>query len=101
MNKRTKALNIPKRVKDAVFERDNRRCILCQSTSAMPNAHVVSRAQGGKGVETNIVTLCQNCHRVLDQSTHRKYLLQQVYAYMRAKYPGWQAQQQVYRKGAM
>jgi len=99
MTKRTRALMISKRVKDAVWERDNHRCILCGSAQAMPNAHVVPRAQGGKGVEQNIVTLCQNCHRALDQTTQRKHLLQEVYAYMRAKYPGWQAQQQVYRKG--
>ena len=99
MNKRTKALDIPKRVKDAVWQRDNHRCILCGSTQAMPNAHIISRAQGGRGIETNIVTLCQNCHRMLDQSIHRKYLMQEVYAYMQAKYPGWQAHDQVYRKG--
>lgn len=98
MNKRTHALNIPKRVKDAVWQRDNHRCILCQSTQAMPNAHVVPRAQGGLGVEQNVVTLCQNCHRKLDQTTQRKHLLQEVYAYMQSKYPSWQAQHQVYRK---
>lgn len=97
MNKRTSALSIPKRVKDAVWQRDQYRCILCQSTQAMPNAHVVSRAQGGLGVEQNIVTLCQSCHRALDQSIHRKYLMQEVYAYMRAKYPGWEPGQLRYR----
>ena len=99
MNKRTKALDIPKKVKDAVWERDHHRCILCGSTQAMPNAHVVSRAHGGLGVVKNIVTLCQKCHRMLDQSTKRKYLMQEVYAYMRAKYPGWEPEQQMYRKG--
>lgn len=99
MNKRTKALDIPKRVKDAVWQRDQHRCILCQSTQAMPNAHVVSRAQGGLGVEQNIVTLCQKCHRALDQSIHRKYLMQEVYAYMRAKYPGWEPGLQSIQKG--
>lgn len=98
MNRRTKALDIPERVKDAVWERDGHRCILCMSAQAMPNAHVVSRAHGGLGVEKNIVTLCQNCHRMLDQSTKRKYLMQEVYAYMRAKYPGWEPEQQMYRK---
>lgn len=99
MNKRTRVLDIPKRVKDAVWERDNHRCILCQSTQAMPNAHVVPRSQGGLGAEQNIVTLCQSCHTKLDQTTQRKHLLQEVYAYMSAKYPGWGPEQQVYRKG--
>ena len=99
MNKRTKALDIPQKVKDAVWERDHHRCILCGSTQAMPNAHVVSRAQSGRGIETNVVTLCQKCHRLVDQSTQRKYLMQEIYAYMKAKYPGWEPEQQMYRKG--
>ena len=99
MNKRTRALDIPQKVKDAVWERDQHRCILCGSTQAMPNAHIVSRAQSGRGIETNIVTLCQKCHRMLDQSAMRKYLLQEVYAYMRGKYPGWEPEEQTYRKG--
>lgn len=36
--RRTKALDISKKVKDTVWERDNHRCILCGSHSAMPNA---------------------------------------------------------------
>ena len=71
MNKRTKALSIPQKVKDAVWQRDHHRSILCGSTQAMPNAHVVSRAQSGRGIETNVVTLCPKCHRLVDQSHHR------------------------------
>lgn len=99
MNKRTKALDIPQKVKDAVWERDRHRCILCGSPQAMPNGHIVSRAQSGRGIETNVVTLCQKCHRLVDQSHQRKYLMQEIYAYMRAKYPGWEPEQQMYRKG--
>lgn len=99
MNKRTKALAIPQKVKDAVWERDQHRCILCGSTQAMPNAHVVSRAQSGRGIETNVATLCQKCHRLVDQSNQRKYLMQEIYSYMMAKYPGWEPEQQTYRKG--
>lgn len=56
-------------VKEAVWERDHHRCIVCGSPYGMPNAHIISRARGGLGVEKNIVTLCQECHRRYDQST--------------------------------
>ena len=67
MNKRTKALAIPQTVKDAVFKRDNERCVICGSPLGQPNAHVVRRSQGGKGIERNIVTLCYLCHRAYDE----------------------------------
>lgn len=47
MHKRTKALDIPKTVKDEVWERDGHQCIICGSPYAMPNAHYISRAHGG------------------------------------------------------
>lgn len=31
---------------------------MCGSSYAMPNAHYIARAQGGLGIEENIVTLC-------------------------------------------
>ena len=58
MHKRTKLLDISKAVKDKVWERDGHRCILCESIFAMPNAHYISRAQGGLGIPENVVTLC-------------------------------------------
>lgn len=69
-SKRAKATDIPKKVKDKVWERDHERCIYCGSHNAMPNAHaLLSRAQGGLGIEQNVVTLCSMCHRIYDQGS--------------------------------
>lgn len=77
MHKRTKACDIPQKVKEIVWERDNHQCVVCGSTNAFPNAHILSRAKGGKGVETNIVTLCgyagNDCHRRYDNGTKEEH----------------------------
>ena len=65
-SRRSKATDISHKVKNKVWERDNHCCILCGNPNAMPNAHYISRANGGLGIEQNIVTLCQNCHNKYD-----------------------------------
>lgn len=74
-SKRAKATDIPKKVKDKVWQRDHERCIYCGYSYAMPNAHYLSRQKGGKGIEQNIVTLCLTCHSVYDQGSNdvKKY----------------------------
>lgn len=66
-SRRARSCAISKKVKLAVWERDNHRCIICGSPYGQPNAHVIPRSKGGLGVEKNIVTLCFNCHRKFDQ----------------------------------
>ena len=56
----------------------------------MPNAHWLSRAHGGLGIEENILTLCFNCHRRLDQSVERKELKETLKQYLQKKYPNWE-----------
>lgn len=68
MSTRSKATDIPKAVKMAVYERDNGCCIIC-GQRGLPNAHYISRAKGGLGVERNIVTLCMKCHNTYDFGT--------------------------------
>lgn len=99
MNDRTKALDIPKEVKVAVWERDNRCCVLCGNPQAAPNAHYISRAQGGLGIEQNIVTLCACCHRDYDQSSARKYIRAELRTYLAGKHPDWDEADLVYREG--
>lgn len=99
MHKRTKALSISKRVKDAVWERDGGCCVLCGNPRAQPNAHYISRAQGGLGVERNIVTLCLNCHRRYDQTADRAEIRLDLREYLESKYPDWDESQLIYKKG--
>lgn len=99
MHKRTKALDIPEKVKDRVWERDGGRCILCGSSCAMPNAHYIARSQGGLGIEENIVTLCLDCHNLYDNSTYRKQLREEIRDYLTERYPKWDEEKLKYKKG--
>lgn len=97
MNKRTKALAISKAVREAVMARDGGICIVC-GRPGDPCAHYVSRAQGGLGIEENIVTLCDGCHRLYDQTTHRGYLRETISEYLREQYENWDDIRLTYRK---
>lgn len=97
-SKRSKACDIPKAVKDAVWERDGYRCIICGTGYAMPNSHYIKRSQGGLGIEENITTMCGLCHQAFDGSS-RKILLPKVRAYLKSKYPDWDEEKLIYRKG--
>lgn len=98
MNRRTKALAISQTVKRHVYERDQGRCILCGSTHGVPDAHYISRAQGGMGIEKNIVTLCPKCHWKYDQSTERWMLREEIREYLAGSYPDWNENDLVYQK---
>ncbi|MDO5549428.1 MAG: HNH endonuclease [Eubacteriales bacterium] len=98
MKRRTKSLDIPAHVKDAVWERDNHCCVLCGDPRAAPNAHYISRAQGGLGIVQNIVTLCESCHREYDQSPDRKYIRNELRAYLSGVYPDLDEHTLKYRK---
>lgn len=96
-HKRTKATAIPLAVKIKVFDRDGQRCVLC-GRRGDPVCHLIPRSQGGLGIETNIVTLCPECHIEMDNGktglTKRKI----VEAYLRELYPGWTKEEQIYKK---
>ena len=98
MNKRSEACDIKKNVKETVWERDGHRCIVCGSPQAMPNAHYIPRTHGGLGVEENIVTLCQSCHRRYDQSVERKVFGEYIREYLKSKYPDWDEDRILYKK---
>lgn len=95
---RSKACDITKKVKDKVWQRDNCMCIICKSPFAMPNAHYISRAQSGLGIEENIVTLCQRCHHNYDQTEHREFYRQKIKVYLQSKYPDWDEEKLVYSR---
>lgn len=96
--KRSKSCDISAAVKQKVWERDGRRCIVCGNPQAMPTAHFISRAKGGLGVERNIVTLCLKCHREYDQTTKRPFYREYVRNYLKSKYPDWDENELLYKK---
>lgn len=98
MHTRTKKTQIPRAVKLAVWERDGGQCVICGSTRAFPEAHYISRAQGGRGIEQNIVTLCRRCHFEYDNSENRPHIRRVLRDYLSGIYPGWDESELVVKK---
>ena len=98
-SKRSKACDIAQAVKKKVWERDGERCIICGSPNAMPNAHYISRAHSGLGIEQNIVTLCQICHFKYDNTAYRPIYREYIKSYLKGKYDGWNEEELTYKKG--
>lgn len=98
---RSKACDIPEKIKKDVFERDCGRCVNCGKTfTAKPNAHYISRAKGGLGIEENIVTLCIDCHYRYDNGTGAEHKLigDNLKAYLKSNYPEWEEKNLIYHK---
>ena len=109
MKTRTKSLGITIAVKEAVAERDSFDghpcCLLCGAPApvnnrlAFSNAHYISRAQGGLGVEENIVTLCSNCQiNRYYQGAEREQIRELLRNYLIEHYPEWDESKLVYKK---
>ena len=96
-SKRARACDIPQKVKQKVFERDGY-CVLCGNPNASPNAHYISRSQGGLGIEQNVLTLCNACHHRYDQTTDRKQLREFFKEYLKSKYADWDETSLIYKK---
>lgn len=94
--KRTKALEIPQKVKERVLERDMY-CVYC-GRQGQPNAHYIARSQGGLGIEENILTLCCDCHRRYDNSIDRPKMREYFKNYLKSKYPDWDEKKLIYDK---
>lgn len=107
MNNRTDALSIPREVKKRVAKRDSVDgwpcCILCGKPAptsnrlAFSNAHYISRAQGGLGIEKNILTLCWDCHREYD-GPERLYLRPVLRRYLLENCDKWIEEDLIYKK---
>ena len=104
--KRSKATDIPMSVKKKVWERDNGRCVVCGNNyNVMPNAHYISRAKGGLGIEQNIVTLCTDltickCHSKFDNGTkqEKEKIGKIIREYLKAHYEDWNEENLYYKK---
>jgi 5-methylcytosine-specific restriction endonuclease McrA len=108
-SKRSKACDISQAVKEKVWERDNGRCVVCGNNyNVMPNSHFISRANGGLGIEENIVTLCTNfttnkCHYKYDNGTReeREQIGAIIENYLKSKYLNWNKENLTYKKGEL
>lgn len=98
--KRTKALDITKKTKLAVWERDNHRCIFCGKLVPWNNAnsHFIKRSQGGLGIEMNILTNCIDCHHKFDDTPAREKMFQHAERYLKNKYRDFNIDNLTYKK---
>lgn len=95
---RTKATEIPLKVKLNVFERDFGRCIFCGRPGA-PNAHYIARSHGGLGIEENIITACARCHQEMDNGKQSLRYKDVARRYLERHYANWSEEKLIYRKG--
>lgn len=100
LTKRTKELGIKKSIKMKVWERDNHRCIFCGRLVNWyyANSHFIKRSQGGLGIEENILTNCENCHHLFDDTIKRNEMFDYAYHYLEMKYPNWHDIDLTYKK---
>ena len=91
---------ISNEVRARVYERDSYDgapcCIKCGSPYGIELHHVVSRGRGGRGIETNLVCLCQKHHRAFHDGDAS--IKQFCIAYLEGLYPGWREEDQIYRR---
>lgn len=105
-SKRAKATDISPEVKQRVWIRDKKSCVVCGNTiNVMPNAHYIPRSKGGLGIERNIVTLCSNftpnkCHYRFDfgNKKERKEIKEKIKNYLMSKYDDWDESKLIYKK---
>lgn len=92
-------LQIPQAVKQRVYERDGGCCIFCGAPGD-PWCHYIGRAQGGRGIEENILTMCAEHHRAFDQGNQAQRMVLKSLArdYLKAHYPGWREENLIYRR---
>lgn len=98
MHRETKATSIPAKVKAAVWRRDFGRCVLCRSVNAGPHCHYIRRSRGGLGIEENIWTGCEACHRDFDEEPKGGPLHQEIRDYLKGWYPDWEESSLIYHK---
>lgn len=96
-SKRSKACDIPPKIKRAAHERDKGLCVVC-GKQGIPNAHYIPRSLGGLGIEENIVTLCIECHHEYDNGTKRKEYGEIIRQHLDRHYPDFPNDKRFYNR---
>lgn len=101
-HKLTKATEIPKKVKIKVWERDNHKCIFCGKYVEWnyANSHYIKRSKNGMGIEKNIMTNCERCHDLFEESIYREQMKEYAKNYFKGLYQNWNEEELIYKKYA-
>lgn len=100
-HKQTKKKEIDKKVKEIVWERDKHKCIFCHKEVPVECAccHFIPRSEGGLGIEENIFTACENCHREQDNGKNSKLYDMKAKRHLKGIYKeNWSIEKLIYRK---
>jgi 5-methylcytosine-specific restriction endonuclease McrA len=65
--KRPRIQRVPKlyaRLRREILERDGWRCQICGCSQCLDVHHMRRRSALGDDVETNLITLCRDCHQI-------------------------------------
>jgi 5-methylcytosine-specific restriction endonuclease McrA len=57
------------RLRSEILERDGWRCQKCGCSKNLDVHHVTRRSALGDDAETNLITLCRECHQILHRAT--------------------------------
>ena len=106
MNDRTKALQIPYKVKNIVWMRQGGRSVWSGKMISVEECccHFVSRARSGLGIEENVVGLTTEEHRIFDLNEpgdHKELqerMREKAREHLKAFYPGWCEDDLKYKK---
>ena len=107
MNKRTKMLQFPTKVKHEIHNRD-KGCLFCHMGLYMDELlsidravhdpmHIVNKSQGGLGVVQNGVEGCRGHHFMMDNGRHPE-LREIAEDYLKSLYPGCARESVTYSK---
>lgn len=99
-HKLTKATEIPKKIKLIVWERDEHKCIFCNTavTWYYANSHFIKRSHSGLGIEQNIMTNCERCHKLFEESPKREEMKKIARNHFKSKYDNWKEEDLIYKK---
>ena len=57
-----RGVNVPGQLREAVFERDGKKCVRCESEDDLSVDHIFPQCIGGTHSYTNLRTLCRRCN---------------------------------------
>ena len=99
-NKVRQATDIPKKVKLKVWKRDSGICIFCKKPVSWnyANSHFIKRSQLGRGIEQNIMTNCDRCHALFEESIYREKMKAFAKEHLKSKYDDWNEDMLIYKK---